>query len=285
MDNPMTDARVFTREAMNTTFSLRIRGLDIQSADGMASECFDQLEQMENHLSRFIPSSDVSRINRLAAGDTLYLSETCHQCLLESLDAHVRTGGLFDITLGARIAQRKSGESASDSGTTGRLIIHPDTPAVTCEEPGRQIDLGGIGKGFALDRLKVTLIDWGAEDFLLAAGASSLLAYGPSEWPIELPGDVQTVKLALLDGSLSTSGTRIQGSHIVHPAGDVAMPSDPCDRIWVHAPTATLAEIWSTALMLLPMEEIADFLGEDSGVLAVHAERGGRILEVFRSAG
>lgn len=278
--NPMTDSHVFAHEAMNTTFSLRLRGLDHPVAESMVTECIHELDRIEGKLSRFIDASDVSRINRLAAGETLYVTETTHQCLLAALDAYVKTGGLFDITLGSRIDHRKSGNSAPMTEVIGRLIIHPDVAAVTCEEPGRKIDLGGIGKGFALDRLREILIDWGAEDFLLAAGASSLLAHGPTAWPVELAGDSGSVRLPLCNASLSASGTRIQGSHIVHPAGDEAMPSQPCDRVWVTAPTATLAEVWSTALMLLPVEEITGVIGEESGVSSVHVECGGDIRKV-----
>ena len=168
-------AHLFTHEAMNTTFSLRICEPDQPIAAGMARECFEQLDLLESRLSRFIDGSDVSRINTLPAGETLYLSESTHQCLLAALDAYARTGGLFDITLGSRIAHQKSGDTGVIPPLVGRLTIHPDVAAVTCETPGREIDLGGIGKGFALDQLKQLLIDWGAEGGLLAAGASSLL--------------------------------------------------------------------------------------------------------------
>lgn len=277
--NPMSDAHAFTHEAMRTTFTLRLRGLDFLTADGMATECFDQLERMESRLSRFVEGGDVHRINHLRAGETLYLSDTCHQCLLQALDAYARTGGLFDITLGARIDHRKSGAAGPDPELAGKLIIHPDVAAVTCEVPGRLIDLGGIGKGFALDRLRETLIDWGAEDFLLAAGASSLLAHGRSAWPVELAGENRSVRLPLHNQALSASGIRIQGSHIVHPAGGGAMPAQPCDRVWVGAATAALAEVWSTALMLVPFEDIPAFLADEPGVTTVHAERGGEIVK------
>lgn len=273
----MPEAVFFSREAMNTTFTLRLRGLDRDESEGMALECFYQLERMEGQLSRFIDGSDVSRINRLAAGETLYISETSHQCLLQALDAYVRTGGLFDITLGSRIEHRKSGNAGPSPDLVGRLIIHPDVAAVTCGEPGRQIDLGGIGKGFALDRMKEILIEWGAGDFLLAAGASSLLAHGPTAWPVELPAERNSVMLPLRDASLSASGTRIQGSHIVHPAGDGAMPSQPCDRVWVTACRAAIAEIWSTALMLVPMEEIPSIIEGDPDIGSVHVEFGGLV--------
>ncbi len=277
----ISDARLFTHDAMNTTFSLRIRGCDEALAGGLASECFDQLDLLESRLSRFIEGSDVSQINHLEAGETLYLSESCHQCLLLALDAYARTGGLFDITLGTRIEHRKSGGGGRVPPLAGRLTIHPDVPAVTCEEPGREIDLGGIGKGFALDQLKRLFINWGADDALLAAGASSLLAIGPGAWPVELTGDLGSLRCSLTNQALSASGTGIQGSHIVHPGGPDAMPGAPCKRIWVMARTAAEAEIWSTALMLLDPGEIPDFIAGESEIAKVYAERDG-MVEVIR---
>jgi len=268
-------AHAFTHDAMNTTFTLRICEPDKSSAHAMARECFEQIDLLESRLSRFIEGSDISRINQLQAGETLYISEPCHQCLLAALDAHARTGGLFDITLGRRIEHRKSAAHGPPPPAAGKLAIHPDVPAVSCEEPGREIDLGGIGKGFALDQLRELLIDWGAPGALISAGASSLLAFGPQSWSIDLSGDSEVVRIALHNAALSASGTGIQGSHIIHPGGDEAMPCAPCKRLWTVAPTAALAEIWSTALMLLEPEKIHDFIAGEETLLSVHLDRDG----------
>lgn len=279
---PLPDPRHFSHEAMNTTFRLRIRGLDDVTARGMARECFDQLDFLESRLSRFIEGSDVSRINRMKAGETLYISEPCHQCLLLSLDAYARTGGLFDVTLGARIQHRKSGHDGPPPPLAGSLIIHPDVPAVTCGEPGREIDFGGIGKGFALDQLRQLLADWGAGDALLSAGASSITALGPQLWPVDLTGGQNSLRIQLTNQSLAASGTGIQGSHIVHPAGEEAMPASPCSRVWVVAPSAALAEIWSTTLMLVEPEQMAEWNAEEPDIISVHAEWNGRVMPIPR---
>ncbi len=282
MNHPvsMPPSHLFSHEAMNTTFHLRICEEDEAIARGMARECFEQLDFLESRLSRFIDGSDVSRINHMRAGEILYISQPAHECLLLALDAHQQTGGLFDITLGQRIEHRKSGASGPLPPLAGKIIIHPDVPAVTCEEPGREIDLGGIGKGFALDHLQQILIEWGAEGALLAAGASSLLAFGPLPWPVELAGSSSSTRITLHNEALSTSGTTIQGNHIVHPAGDEAMPAAPCDRVWVTAPNAALAEIWSTALMLLDPEEIPGCIAGNEVVRSVHIERGAEIQDM-----
>jgi thiamine biosynthesis lipoprotein len=265
-------AHLFTHEAMNTTFCLRICEPVQTVAEVMARECFDHLDFLEKRLSRFIDDSDVSQINNLKAGETLYISEATHQCLLAAIDAYARTGGLFDITLGARIAHRKSDEGGAIPPLVGRLTIHPDVAAVTCESPGREIDLGGIGKGFALDQLKQLLLDRDVEGGLLAAGASSLLAFGPHAWPVDLAGDGGSIRIALANQSLSASGSGIQGNHIVHPGGDEAMPASPCRRVWVSAATASLAEIWSTTLMLIDPESIVDFIAGEEGVEGVYID-------------
>jgi FAD:protein FMN transferase len=270
---PLPQAHLFSHEAMNTTFHLRICEPEKAIAAGMAKECFDHLDFLETRLSRFIEDSDVSRINHLQAGETLYISESTHQCLLAGLDALSRTGGLFDITLGGRIEHRKSGETGEPPALLGQLTIHPDLPAVTCESPGRQLDLGGIGKGFALDQLKQILLDWGAEGGLLAAGASSLLAFGPEAWPVDLAGEKHTLRILLAGESLSASGTNIQGSHILHPGGDQAMPARPVQRLWIIARTAALAEIWSTSLMLIEPELIREFINGEPGIRGVYIDR------------
>jgi thiamine biosynthesis lipoprotein len=277
----MPAARLFSHEAMNTTFLLHLCEEDEAIAVGMARECFEQLDFLETRLSRFVDGSDVSRINHMQAGETLYISQPCHECLLAALEAYQKTGGLFDITLGKRIEHRKSGEIGPPPDLTGKIVIHPDVPAVTCEETGREVDLGGIGKGFALDHLQQLLIEWGAEGALLAAGASSLLAFGPQPWPVELAGSGRSTRIILRNEALSASGTGIQGSHILHPAGDNAMPAAPCDRIWVTARTAALAEIWSTALMLLEPDEIKEFIAENDSLLSVHIDCGGRIQQIL----
>jgi thiamine biosynthesis lipoprotein len=274
---PLADLWHFSHEAMDTTFGLRLRGEDERSARDMARVCFEWIDVLEARLSRFIEDSEISRINRMRAGETLYLSEPCHQCLLLALDAHARTGGLFDITLGARIEHRKSGAAGPPPPVTGSLIIHPDVAAVTCIEPGRELDLGGIGKGFALDQLKQILTDWGAQDALLSAGASSLLAFGPSAWPVDLTAARQSLRLELSNQSVSASGTGIQGSHIVHPAGLEPSPASHCDRVWVQAATAALAEIWSTALMLMEPSEIPPFIGVEKQITAVYLEIDGSL--------
>jgi thiamine biosynthesis lipoprotein len=277
---PINDARHFTHDAMNTTFSLRLRGIEETTARGMARECFDQIDALEARLSRFMEGSDVWRINHMQSGETLFLNEATHQCLLLALDAHAQTGGLFDITLGTAIEHRKSSSGEAPPPITGTLSIHPDAPAISCIEAGREIDLGGIGKGFALDQLRTLLENWGVQDALLSAGASSILAIGPNAWPIDIHGTTETLRIEIRDQAISASGITIQGDHIVHPHGTQAMPTQRCSRVWVSAANATSAEVWSTALMLVEPDELASFIESKNEIQSLIIDRSGRVEKI-----
>lgn len=278
---PIPDAQLFAHDAMNTTFVLRLSGLSPAQAQGMARECCERLDELERKLSRFREESDVFRINRMRAGDTLYLSEECHECLRLALAAHQLTGGLFDVTLGRQIEHRKSGATGQPPELAGRLSLHAEVPAITCEAPGREIDLGGIGKGYALDQLRALLLDWDAPGGLLASGASTILAFGPDPWPVELTGDLTTHPVALCNQALGASGTGVQGAHIVDPRLRQE-PASPLawKRAWVTAPAAAQADAWSTAVILMAPEELQAFLTEDQVTQAVYVERKGAIERV-----
>lgn len=272
----LPEAHRFAHEAMNTTFELRLTGTGDAEARGMARDCWERLDELERKLSRFREESDVFRINRMQAGQTLYLSQECHECLRLALEAHQVTGGLFDVTLGRQIEHRKSGGEGMPPGPAGILTLHPDVPAITCEAPGREIDLGGIGKGYALDQLRALLTDWGAPGGLLASGASTLLAFGPQEWPVELAGDRGGLSIRLHGLALGASGTGVQGAHIVHPR-DRGAAQLGWKRAWVIAPTAAQADAWSTAVLLMEPEELRAFRVQNLAVEAIWVERGGAI--------
>jgi FAD:protein FMN transferase len=274
---PLPDARYFSHEAMRTTFTLRLRDVDETTARGIARLCFERIDLLESQLSRYAEGGDVWRINHLAAGETLYLSEACHRCLMFAIEAGARTGGLFDITLGTRIEHRKSRADGPPPPLTGVLTLHPDVAAITCGEPGREIDLGGVGKGFALDEIRGLLEEWEVTDALVAAGASSLLAMGPQSWPVDLAGGDSPLRVGLANRALSASGTGIQGAHIVHPQVTDGEEYLPSSRIWVMAESAALAEVWSTALMMVDPDLIPDFISGESGIAAVYAEQDGVI--------
>jgi thiamine biosynthesis lipoprotein len=254
----MSQIHQFDHTAMKTTFILRILSDDAKLAHDVAHAAITLLDEIESTLSRYIEGSDVFRINHMQAGQTLFISETCYDCIRLAAEAHEQTGGLFDITLGKLIEHQKNEVAGDAPQLTGKLSIDPDRPMITCETAGREIDLGGIGKGYALDQLKLLLEDWGIESALLCAGASTQLAFGSKTWPIELSGDHNQQSIELHNQALSASGVGIQGSHIVSPL-ERSEAAYTFKRAWILQPSAAMADAWSTALMLVDAEQLRTF--------------------------
>ena len=252
----------FSHNAMNTTFSLRFVHQDPVYAAQLAAHSIEIIDRIEQHLSRYIPASEVSQINQLAAGETLILSELCYDCLQRGFEAYQATGGRFDITLGRQIDLIKTGQSPTNAPEQiGQFALAPDRPQIHCIQAGKLIDLGGLGKGFALDKVHANLRQFYCSSALLSAGASTHLAIGKQTWPIQLKGQCINVTLPLQQAAISASGLADQGHHIVsalEPEHQAVYP-----RVWFVAETACDADIWSTTAMLMDAAGCQALLHED----------------------
>jgi len=257
MDRPeaMTDTHIFSHEAMKTTFALRLVHPDKDKARDAANQTFRLIDEIENTLSRYILGSDVSQINSMQSGQSLFITESCYECLRIALEIHVESNGLFDITLGRQIEHRKNAVDGASPALEGQLMLDPDHPAIHCIEAGREIDLGGIGKGYALDQIVPELRDLGIESGLASAGASTQLAFGDRAWAIERTGAENAPILEVRNQALSISGTEIQGSHIVSPR-EFESQSYTYPHLWVLHEEAARADAWSTACLLMSQSEL-----------------------------
>ncbi|MDP4609621.1 MAG: FAD:protein FMN transferase [Opitutales bacterium] len=268
----MEQLHTYIHDAMKTTFTLRLRGSDKSLCDSVAQAAITLIDEIEHSLSRYIEGSEAWQINHMQAGETLILSDLCYECLQYALHAYVQTDGLFDITLGTQIEHRKNAHDGVAPALCGQLMVDPDRPAIHCAEPGREIDLGGIGKGFALDKMRSVIEEMGIESALLSAGASTQLAFGEEAWEIELRGDNDTLKLSLQNQALSASGTSIQGSHIISPRDSHTNYQFP--RLWLTHSSATMADAFSTAVLLMNEGESAQITGS---IDAIYFEKDGAI--------
>jgi len=252
-------------EAMNTVFTIRLPCSDVAEAERLTGQCFLLLETLEALLSRFRPDSDISRINRLKTGESLWIDERTTRCLRLAIEANRLTDGLFDATLTP---------FAMKSDRLGQLRLAEDGPRVFCEEAGRQIDLGGIGKGFALDEMATVLKDLDVPYALLSSGASTHLAFGNRSWKICLNPDVEKNEYVLEEEALSSSGRAQQGYHILHPDTGMA-PSYHFSRVWLTAGCAAFADAFSTAVLLMDVDEINAFDASQEGRVKIFTQKSG----------
>ena len=231
--------------AMATRFEIRIRHPDQRYASQFASEAFGEIDALENLFSRYIEHSEISRFNRWPPGIPFSVSEPVFMCIECAESVRTHTDGVFDIccALGLPTA----------SPARPRIFMDPLSQTITRSDASVRIDLGGIGKGFALERIGKLAEEWDITDWIVHGGFSSVLARGSSDethcgWPVRLSGNTART-IQLINQAVGASGTDEKGDHIVDPRSGKARVINP--RVWVVGPNAATADALSTAFMLL----------------------------------
>jgi thiamine biosynthesis lipoprotein len=244
----------FRHEAMATYFELVIAGQEHEYARQASAAAFRDLDRLENTLSRYIESSDIARANRLARGGCIAITADTLECLLIAADVSMFTRRAFDPAY----ASERPAELAADIPP---FTVDPDAHTLTSLAEHLHLDLGAVGKGFALDRMAEVLKEWGIASATLNAGGSSVLALesAPPDsergWEVGLGEGRGYRTIPLLGASLSGSGTAVKGSHLVDPrTGEPALRTS---RVWALAPTAAHADALSTAFFVMNEAEIA----------------------------
>lgn len=243
-------------EAMGTVFEVFLRGDDQEHLEAVAVVVCEEFQRLDAVLSRFNPSSEIARINREAHTKAVRVDRELFALLTRCEQARALTQGYFDVT--------------AISGGKG-FVLDAERCTVQFTPPDAAIELGAIGKGYALDRGREIVQRFGIEHALLNGGTSSVLAIGDDEWAIDvrhpLAPNVIVQRINLTNRALSCSATRHPGqadSDVVNPMnGSPIMGDDACV---VVAPTATDAEIFSTALLAMGKEKVAQYLANNTPI-------------------
>jgi thiamine biosynthesis lipoprotein len=269
--------------AMGTRFELALQGDSEAALRAAGEEALREIELWHHRLSAFDPASDIARINRHAAGETwsdpLPIDSELAELLTLCADVHTASGGAFDPAIGHAMAQwgfrdepRPSGTGSSDPASDPyqpclshpALVVAPTSLRLT--HPHLRLDLGAVGKGWALDRAAAALAESRVTSALLHAGTSSVVALGPSAHSpphtIRVRSDAQPLDVALRDSALGVSAPR--GRTVSHTGRDVGhvidprsgVPADPAraDTAVVVGPSAAICDAWSTAALVLGVE-------------------------------
>ncbi len=252
--------RPVSHRAMATMFEILIAQADQAAARGAAEAAFVEIDRLERLLSRFMPYSDISRINAAEPGKPVVVEIETAECLQAARRMWERTFGAFDVTAGS--PPRGRGEKAAAG--MNRIAIDANAMSVSRLDAGVRIDLGGIGKGYALDRAADLLGEWGVSNALLHGGTSSVRAIGrrPGRdgWQADLrdPSDDQAALGAVMlrDCSFSGSSTA-QSRHIIDPRTGKCVDADRA--AWAIAGDAATADALTTALCVMSDEEIGRF--------------------------
>ena len=270
------DLSRFSHEAMHTVFEIYASHPDAGYAAQAAQAAFAVVDRLEGELSRFRSNSDITRVNQLAPGESARVGEAALECLLIARHLYDVTDGAFDVAIGTGLPS---------------LEIDADDFLVRAREGGVRVDLGGIGKGYAVDLVAELLEEWGVERAFVHGGFSSAVALempaGCDGWPLTLsdprePSRIFT-RLSMRQAALSASGVR-KGDHILDPRtrtpvrGRLAAwvtlprPAGPgaagADNGGFRLAPGAVADALTTALMLLSAEQIAGLCERSPGLEA-----------------
>ena len=281
----------FYHEAMATTFEVIVVHEDGRYAQQAAAAAFNEVDRLEAELSRFVENSDISRINNLPADQPVIVGLDAFECLRVSVRLYAETNGAFDITIGSLLGCWRNDDGSARTPSqdeidlarrhTGGHLVELDEVEHTVRlvEPVK-IDLGGVGKGYAVDRMAELLREWSIDVALIHGGYSSVLALdAPADmagWPLSLShpsGGGVLVRPRMKCRALSGSGRR-KGGHIIDPR--TATPVEGRVASWSSAPDAATADALSTAFMIMEVDEIERYCVRRPDVLAMAiVEEGG----------
>jgi thiamine biosynthesis lipoprotein len=276
----------FSHEAMATTFEVMVVHEDERYARQAAAAAFEEVNRLEAELSRFIENSDISQINNLAVGESLVVGLATFECLEISRRLYDQTNGAFDITIGSLLKCWRSDNGKSRTPIdeqlnlarerTGMDLLKLDAQEHTVEVlvEGVQVDLGGVGKGYAVDQMAKLLRKWSIDVALIHGGYSSVLALdAPPDmegWPVTLSdpgkGKRTLAKLHFKGRALSGSGLQ-KGRHIIDPW--TGQPVKAKRAAWSSAPDAATGDALSTAFMVMAPGEIEEYCRRHPEVLAM----------------
>lgn len=268
----------FDYEAMNTKLDLLICGGDSDYARSAAYECYERLGNLESLLSMYREGSDINMVNTSPVGTVTVLSEFACDCLLQAFAVSAITGGAVDVCLGKYFAGRKEGVKVP-ARERGMFEFDPDSYCIKKTSEG-WIDLGCIGKGFAVDSLVELLRDpWEIQSAFINFGGSSTYAFGKPEdsdnWKVNLSPEV-SIDIPACGLGVGASGTSVLGEHIVDArTGEV--PKNAPFRTWAFAESAAVADALSTAFMILEKEKIREICAQYPVAAALQPSDGAEI--------
>jgi FAD:protein FMN transferase len=291
------------RYLMGTWCDLTLLDEPSPDAPAIAEAAFQEIARLEDVMTTWRGDSELSRVNAEAGSGTTEISDDLAAVVGAALDACRESGGAFDPTVGSLLAlwrfdTDRPAIPAAGAIAAARAHVGCDKvsvwrePAAIRLEAGVSLDLGGIGKGFALDRALDVLRRRGVHRAKFDFGSSSLAFEGRlvGGWPVVVADprdrDRPMASFRVAEGSVSSSGQYERSfvrsgrryGHIFDPREGRPVQSNLL-LVTVIAPTATEADALSTAFFVLGRERSAAWLARLPAVAAlfVEAGAGGRV--------
>ena len=216
-----------THQTMGTELRVTVYGADDARADAAAAAVFPEVDRPDAMMSVWKDGSDIVRLNAAAGDRAVPVSAETREVLGIARQISEQTGGTFDLTFGALSGLWKFDYQDKDNSIPDKkeiakrlplvnyrdLVVDEDARTAELKRKGMRVNLGGIGKGYAVDRAVDIMRRSGLHDFMIQAGGDMYVAgkRGNRPWRLGIrdprgPADKIFAALDLTDGTFSTSG-------------------------------------------------------------------------------
>jgi len=293
----------FTFRAMAAENEVQVHSEDARFAESAAARAIAEVKRIEAKYSRYLAASVLSSINAAAGGTAVAIDAETHGLLTFAGACHEQSAGAFDATSGVlRRAWRFDGarvpedsELAPLLGLIGWQRVELTQDSVRLPLAGMELDFGGFGKEYAVDRAALVLRDMGAQSALVNL-AGDLVILGPqpdgSPWRVGLRhprhDGMLLATLPVSSGGIATSGDYerfmeldgVRHCHILDPRNGLSVQS--FQSVTVHAGSCLIAGSASTVAMLKGEREGLEWL-EMLGLSHLCVRANGDVVDGFKS--
>jgi FAD:protein FMN transferase len=290
------------REAsiMGTRCAVELWSEDRARGESAAEAVFAEFRRIDALMSTYKRESEVSQLNERAAREAVGISRELYELLVTSVEYSKLTRGAFDITYASvgylydyrrHVRPDDSAIAAALPGIDYRHIrFLPDTTAVRFDRAGVRIDLGGIAKGYAVDRGIEVLRAAGVERAMVNAGGDTRIIGDRFGRPwiagIRHPDDERKVvlRMPIVDAAMSTSGDYerffdeggVRHHHILDPK--TGKSARKVRSVTVIGPTATRTDALTKSIFIMGAEEGIAFINGIEDVDAIVVKPDGKVL-------
>jgi thiamine biosynthesis lipoprotein len=289
----------FTEPHMGTLVRLVFYASDRAAADRAAARAFARIRALDETLSDYRDTSDLTRVSRQAGGEPVPAGDDLFRVLDAAQRFAAASGGAFDVTSGAlslvwREARRRQAAPdppriAAALALVGheKLELDGRRRTVRLRLAGMQLDAGGIAKGFAADEAAVVLKQCGIRRALIAAGGDVVTMAAPPGAPgwriavasIDGANGPPAGHLTLHDAAVSTSGDAeqfmaangVRYSHIFDPRTGMALTGR--SSVTIIAPDGTTSDALATAVSVMGAASGSRLVDDTPGAAALIVER------------